>query len=309
LVDALDSGSSVRKDFRVRVSGRAFLTKLTNSVNSNNRSLFAELWIVSIDCIMLTSSQNPLIKQIKKLQSPKQRRETQLFLLEGTHLVCEACSVNYPLMTVCCTPRWQEQHPELWSVLVANCERLELVSDEAIKSIATTVNPDGIVATAPRLAIAKPPIPANLTIALSTIQDPGNLGTIIRTAAAVGVDGLWVSQDSVDLDNPKVLRASAGQWFRLAMGVSENLNELIASYQQQGVQVISTTSHTETSYWDVDLRSPTLILLGNEGAGLNPDLAALADLQVKIPMSATVESLNVATAAALILYEVRRQRS
>jgi RNA methyltransferase, TrmH family len=258
---------------------------------------------------MLTSSQNPLIKQIKKLQSPKQRRETQLFLLEGTHLVCEACSVNYPLMTVCCTPRWQEQHPELWSVLVANCERLELVSDEAIKSIATTVNPDGIVATAPRLAIAKPPIPANLTIALSTIQDPGNLGTIIRTAAAVGVDGLWVSQDSVDLDNPKVLRASAGQWFRLAMGVSENLKELVASYQQQGVQVISTTSHTETSYWDVDLRSPTLILLGNEGAGLNPDLAALADLQVKIPMSATVESLNVATAAALILYEVRRQRS
>jgi RNA methyltransferase, TrmH family len=71
------------------------------------------------------------------------------------------------------------------------------------------------------------------------------------------------------------------------MGVSENLNELIASYQQQGVQVISTTSHTETSYWDVDLRSPTLILLGNEGAGLSPDLAALADLQVKIPMSGT----------------------
>jgi RNA methyltransferase, TrmH family len=258
---------------------------------------------------MLTSTQNPLVKQIKKLQSAKERRETQLFLLEGTHLVQEACAVNYPLMTACCTPRWQAQHPELWSIVVENCDRVELVSDEVIKSIATTMNPDGIVATAPRLALKQPPLPANLTIALSTIQDPGNLGTIIRTAAAAGVDGLWVSQDSVDLDNPKVLRASAGQWFRLAMGVSDNLTELITRYQQQGIRVISTTSHTETSYWDVDLRSPTLILLGNEGAGLSQDLAALADLQVKIPMSAPVESLNVATAAALMLYEVRRQRS
>jgi RNA methyltransferase, TrmH family len=257
---------------------------------------------------MLTSTQNPLIKQIKKLHNPKERKETQLFLLEGTHLIEEACAVNYPLMTVCCTPTWEEQHPELWSIVSANCDRLELVGDEVIKSIATTVNPDGIIATAPRLASAKPPLQANLTIVLATIQDPGNLGAIIRTAAAAGVDGLWVSQDSVDLDNPKVLRASAGQWFRLAMGVSDNLEELVQSYQQQGATVISTTSHTQTSYWDVDLRSPTLILLGNEGAGLSPDLLALADLQVKIPMAATVESLNLATAAALMLYEVRRQQ-
>ena len=159
------------------------------------------------------------------------------------------------------------------------------------------------------MALKKPPIPANLTVVLSTIQDPGNLGTMIRAAAAAGVDGLWVSKDSVDLDNPKVLRASAGQWFRLPMGVSDNLAELIASYQRQGVQVVSTTSHTKISYWDADLRSPTLILLGNEGAGLSQDLAALADLQIKIPMVPAVESLNVATAAALILFEVRRQRS
>jgi RNA methyltransferase, TrmH family len=258
---------------------------------------------------MLTSTQNPLIKQIKKLQSPKERRETQLFLLEGTHLIQEACAVKYPLITVCFTERWQAHHQELWSIVIKNCDRVEIVSDEVIKSIATTVNPDGIVATAPRLAVAQPPIPANLTLVLSTIQDPGNLGTIIRTAAAAGVDGLWVSDDSVDLDNPKVLRASAGQWFRLAMGASDNLQELVTNYQQQGVRIVSTTSHAETSYWDVDWRSPTLILLGNEGAGLSTDLAALADLQVKIPMSITVESLNVATAAALMLYEARRQQS
>jgi RNA methyltransferase, TrmH family len=257
---------------------------------------------------MLTSTQNPLVKQIKKLQSAKERREAQLFLVEGTHLIQEACAVNYPLATLCYTPDWQTRHPELWSIAVGICDRVELVSDEVMKAIATTVNPDGVIAIAPRLALAAPVIPADLTIALSTIQDPGNLGTMIRTAAAVGANGLWVSQDSVDLDNPKVLRASAGQWFRLAMGVSDDLHELVTKYKQQGVQIVSTSSHTEISYWDVDLRSPTLILLGNEGAGLSPELAALADIQVKIPMAAAVESLNVATAAALILYEARRQR-
>jgi RNA methyltransferase, TrmH family len=257
---------------------------------------------------MLTSTQNPLVKQIKKLQSAKERREAQLFLVEGTHLIQEACAVNYLLATLCYTPDWQTRHPELWSIAVGICDRVELVSEEVMKAIATTVNPDGVIAIAPRLALPVPAIPADLTIALSTIQDPGNLGTMIRTAAAVGANGLWVSQDSVDLDNPKVLRASAGQWFRLAMGVSDNLYELVTKYKQQRVQIVSTSSHTETSYWDVDLRSPTLILLGNEGAGLSPELAALADLRVKIPMAPAVESLNVATAAALILYESRRQR-
>jgi RNA methyltransferase, TrmH family len=257
---------------------------------------------------MLTSTQNPLVKQIKKLQSTKERREAQLFLVEGTHLIQEACAVNYPLATLCYTSDWQTRHPELWSVAVGICDRVEAVSDEVMKAIATTVNPDGVIAIAPRLALPSPAIPADLTIALSTIQDPGNLGTMIRTATAVGANGLWVSQDSVDLDNPKVLRASAGQWFRLAMGVSDDLHALVTKYKQQGVQIVSTSSHTETSYWEADLRSPTLILLGNEGAGLSPELAALADIQVKIPMAAAVESLNVATAAALILYEARRQR-
>jgi RNA methyltransferase, TrmH family len=258
---------------------------------------------------MLTSTQNPLVKQIRKLHGAKERRASELCLLEGTHLIQEAIAVQYPLTTLCCTEQWQEHHPQLWSLGQETCARVELVSDEVMRSIATTVTPDGVVAIAPRLAIPTPPIPAQLTIVLDTIQDPGNLGTMIRTAVAAGADGLWVSQDSVDLDNPKVLRASAGQWFRLAMGVSTNLVELVTSYQQQGVRIIATTSHTDTSYWDIDVRSPTLILLGNEGAGLSAQLAALADVRVKIPMVSGVESLNVATTAALMLYEVRRQRT
>lgn len=258
---------------------------------------------------MLTSIQNPLVKQFRKLQSAKERRVAGLCLVEGTHLIEAALAANYPLTTLFYTQHWQTTHPELCAIATAACDRVELVGDEVLKAIATTVTPDGVVAIAPRLALPTPTIPANLTLVLATIQDPGNLGTMIRTAGAAGADGLWVSQDSVDLDNPKVLRASAGQWFRLPMGVSDCLAQLVGSYKQQGVQVIATTSSADTSYWDLDWRSPSLILLGNEGAGLSDDLIALADVQVKIPMSTGVESLNVATAAALILYEARRQKS
>jgi TrmH family RNA methyltransferase len=143
---------------------------------------------------------------------------------------------------------------------------------------------------------------------LETVQDPGNLGTIIRTAAAAGAERLWLSTDSVDIDNPKVLRASAGQWFRLLMTVSPNLQDVVCQCQDRGIQVVATIPDARLSYWDLDLRIPTLILLGNEAVGLRAELASLANRQVQIPLMPGVESLNVAIAAALMLYEAQRQR-
>jgi TrmH family RNA methyltransferase len=131
---------------------------------------------------------------------------------------------------------------------------------------------------------------------------------MIRTAAAAGVDRLWLSKDSVDLDNPKVLRSSAGQWFRLPVTVSADLKEVVDQCQAQGIQVVATVPAATVSYWDIDLRRPTLILLGNEAAGLSADLVASADQRVQIPLMPGVESLNLAIAAALMLYEARRQR-
>lgn len=255
---------------------------------------------------MLTSLQNPLVKQIRKLHAPKQRREQDLFLIEGTHLLAEACAVSYPLAAVCCTPDWQETHQQLWQQACQQAERAEIVSSEVLKAITTTVQPDGVVATAKRRSSPHLPL-TGLALALEIVQDPGNLGTIIRTAAAAGANGLWLSDDSVDLDHPKVLRASAGQWFRLPMSVSPDLTKTVQDCQQAGMQVVAALPTAQITYWEVDWRCPTLILLGNEGAGLSAELAALADLQVKIPLSAGVESLNVAIAAALMLYEARRQ--
>jgi RNA methyltransferase, TrmH family len=263
---------------------------------------------------MLTSTQNPLVKDIKKLHQAKGRREQQLFLLEGTHLLEEACAVDYPLVTVCCTPEWQERHPQLWQDLVQKCQRAELVSPEVLKAIATTVQPDGVVATAARRHppqenhSQESPLLGSLALALETVQDPGNLGTIVRTAAAAGAEHLWLTTDSVDIDNPKVLRSSAGQWFRLPMTVCPDLRDIIGQCQAQGIQVVATVPEATLSYWDIDLRCPTLILLGNEAAGLRADLVSLADQQVTIPLMPGVESLNVAIAAALMLYEAKRQR-
>jgi RNA methyltransferase, TrmH family len=257
---------------------------------------------------MLTSLQNPLVKQIKQLHRAKARREQQLFLVEGTHLIEAACIADRALVTVCHTLDWQLRYPELYLQIEQRTQRLEVVSPEVLRAIATTVEPDGIIATVERSSTAAPAF-HQLGLVLETIQDPGNLGTIIRTAAAAGADGLLLSANSVDLDHPKVLRASAGQWFRLPMTTSPDLPAAIASYRQQGFQIVATLPTADRTYWDVDFRQPTLLLLGNEGAGLSPDLAALADYSVQIPLAVGVESLNVAIATALLLYEAKRQQT
>ncbi|HEY9625300.1 MAG TPA: RNA methyltransferase [Crinalium sp.] len=257
---------------------------------------------------MLTSLQNPLVKQMRKLHRGKERREQQLFLLEGTHLIEEALASTVALDVACCTASWQERYPKLWEQIQQQSRRVELVSPEVLEAIATTVHPDGIVATAGRVLPCSPSHAVSLGLAIETLQDPGNLGTLIRTAAAAGVDGFWLSEDSVDLDHPKVLRATAGQWFRIPMAISSDLRDDVARCQSNGVQVLATLPTASLPYWEIDLKRPTLLLLGNEGAGLSAELTEMADKQVSIPLATGVESLNVAIAAAILLFEAQRQR-
>lgn len=261
---------------------------------------------------MLTSLQNATIKQLRKLQQPKERRAQGVLLLEGTHLVEAACEANYPLGVLCYTEAWQQHYPEICQRALAQAEQVELVSADVLKSIASTVTPDGVVATAPQRnawqeAASQPGAAIGLGIMLETLQDPGNLGTIIRTAAAAGCDGLWLSDDSVSLENPKVLRASVGQWFRLPMATVD-VAEKVHQLKQQGLQVVATTTTADLDYWDLDLVKPTVFLMGNEGAGLSAALMDCASVAVKIPVMPGVESLNVAVSTALLLYEARRQR-
>lgn len=261
---------------------------------------------------MLTSLQNQTVKQLRKLQQPKERRKQAVLLLEGTNLIEAACDVCYPLQTLCFTEAWQARHAQLCEQAIALSAQVETVSLEVLKSIASTITPDGVVAIAPRRSVwqaesGKPKDTVSLGVILETLQDPGNLGTIIRTAVGVGSDGLWLSRDSVDLSHPKVLRASVGQWFRMPMATVDVVEQAKVLCKND-VQVVATTAAAELDYWQLDLRRPTVFLMGNEGAGLSPELMACASVSVKVPVMPAVESLNVAISTALLLYEAKRQR-
>jgi RNA methyltransferase, TrmH family len=257
---------------------------------------------------MLTSKQNPLAKQIRQLHRSKVRRDQGLCLLEGSHLLQEACAMGLLLDVLCYTEAWQTRYPKLFQQATQLADRVECVTPDLLKAISTTVEPDGVLAIAPRQH-QRPIQIQSLGLVLETIQDPGNLGTMIRTAAAVGVEGLLLSDDCVELDNPKVLRASAGQWFRLPMTTTPDLAATLETYQAQGFQIIATLPTAQRTLWEVDFTKPSLIVMGNEGAGLSPAVAATANVAVNIPLAPDVESLNVAIAAAVMLYEAKRQRS
>ena len=231
-----------------------------------------------------------------------------MILIEGTNLIEAACHADYKLEIIFSTESWRENHQPLCRTIAAKNFKTQAVSSEVLKAIATTVNPDGVVAIAPRPAVAQSDKVINrIGIALSTLQDPGNLGTIIRTVAATEADGIWLSANSVDVYSPKVLRASAGQWFNVPLFANQNLVELVKYQQQQGVQIIATSSSATKTYWEIDFTVPSLILFGNEGAGLSSELMEIADIQTRIPIAKQVESLNVSIAAALMLYEAQRQ--
>ncbi len=257
---------------------------------------------------MITSVRNPLVKQIRKLHRSKGRRESNLLLLEGTHLIDTAYKQHCSLVTLCYTEQWQDRYPKLWENISQQVQRCELVSLEVLSSMTTTLNPDGVVAT----AIFQPCTEENITefklgLVLERLQDPGNLGTIIRTAAATEVDGIWLSNDSVDIDNPKVLRASAGAWFQVPLFINSNLKNVVKKYQDNGVNIVATVPNATQTYWELDLQKPTLILVGNEGSGISKELVDLANEEVTIPLGKNIESLNVAIATALVLYEAKRQ--
>ena len=261
---------------------------------------------------MLTSLQNPTVKQLRKLQQPKERRKQGVLLLEGTHLIEEAGTAGYPLEVLCYTEAWQAQYGDIFERAIALSNRAELVSPEVLKSIASTVSPDGVVAIAPQRtaweeAASQPKANVSLGVMLETLQDPGNLGTIIRTAAGAGSDGLWLSPDSVDMGSPKVLRASAGQWFRLPMA-KVDVAAQAAQLRDHGVQLVASAATADMDYWQLDLTQPTVFVMGNEGAGLSAALMDCASVTAKIPVMPGVESLNVAVSTALLLYEAKRQR-
>ena len=261
----------------------------------------------------ITSRRNPLVKRLRQLHDARGRREEGLILLEGTHLLQEVLRLQLQPRDLLVTPAWLEAHPALVAALPEGWEG-RLVSEEVLEAVATTRQPDGVVLTLPPPAPAQG-APAPFVLALDSLQDPGNLGTLMRTALAAGVGALWMG-DGADPFQPKVLRASAGAALALPLrrGSGLELERWLAAATAQGWQVVVTLLPgagpvPPQPYWQLDWTQPTVLLLGNEGAGVSPSLAALANQRVTIPHSSAVESLNVAVAAAPLLLEHLRQRA
>ena len=261
----------------------------------------------------ITSRRNPLVKRLRQLHDARGRREEGLILLEGTHLLQEVLRLQLQPRDLLVTSAWLEAHPALVAALPQGWER-RLVSEEVLEAVATTRQPDGVVLTLPPPAPAQG-APAPFVLALDGLQDPGNLGTLMRTALAAGVGALWLG-DGADPFQPKVLRASAGAALALPLrrGSRLELEQWLAAAAAAGWQVVVTLLPgagplPPQPYWQLDWTRPTVLLLGNEGAGISPALAALASQRVTIPHSPAVESLNVAVAAAPLLLERLRQRA
>jgi TrmH family RNA methyltransferase len=274
---------------------------------------------VSPPAALISSRRNPLVRQLRELQDSRGRREQGLLLLEGTHLLQETARLGMRPALVLATPAWIDSHASLIASLPPGT-RLQPASAEVLAAAATTRHPDGVLHTL-YLPAEPPPTPAGappgFVLALDRLQDPGNLGTVLRTALASGVEEVWLGEGA-DPYQPKVVRASAGAVLALPLRRLEasRLKARVRELAERGVQVVAAVvpeagpagGGPARPYWQLDWTRPTLLLLGNEGSGLDPALAALASAAVTIPHSAAVESLNVAVAAAPLLLERWRQR-
>jgi TrmH family RNA methyltransferase len=258
----------------------------------------------------ISSRQNARVKELRRVFQEAAPNERGEVAVEGAHLIEEAIRSGLRLETVFFSESARERAHKLLPQLSSHCETL-LLPDEVFASAVPTDSPQGVAALVRvkqfTLDDMFAPEPA-LIVAAAGLQDPGNLGTIARSAEAFGATGVLLGERTVSAWNWKAVRASAGSAFRLPV-VKMELNKALSEMKARGVRVLATSSHKGTKIAEVDWRAPVALVIGNEGAGLPKDVLALADEAVCIPQSARVESLNAGIATSVILYEAARQRS
>lgn len=253
----------------------------------------------------ITSLSNDRVKQVRRLQVDRRYRAREgLFVVEGTRSLADTVQQQVAPMALFYTGDWRKQagHEEILQQIDPAVQAI--VSDEVLAAMSDTETPPGVLAVLP---IRPRPLPARpgLLLILDEIRDPGNLGTMLRTAAAAGVDGVLLSPGCVDPYNPKVVRAGMGAHLRLALHQQEWAEIAEAS---RALQVWLARADGELPYTEVNWRQPSALIVGSEAHGAGKEAGALADGTLYIPMYAATESLNAAVAAGIILFEAVRQR-
>ena len=252
----------------------------------------------------ITSPANPQIKLAAKLRRRRYRHSQRLCLLEGTRLVQDALTIGAAFHTCFITAAAADAQPDLVAQIQRICP-LHLVAADILDKISETVSPQSIVAVAPMPELPLPSA-ASFSLILDGVQDPGNAGTLLRTAAAAGVDQVLFAPGCVDPFNGKVMRAAMGAHFRVPIRISEHWQALQAALPA-GQSLYVASAEGSTLYDDVDWGEPSALVLGSEARGASSPVREKA-AAIAIPMAAATESLNVAAAGAVILYEAARQR-
>ena len=253
----------------------------------------------------ITSLQNPRVKHIVRLRDDKrQRLDEGLMLVEGFDEIQLALSAGYK-------PQLLLSAPELVSRQIDNANTETLTVNRAVfEKISYRQNPDGWLAVFPTPRVSLDDLKlseAPLIIVAESIEKPGNLGAIFRTADAAGADALFVCDPRVDAYSPNVVRASRGTLFTVPV-IETSSTQAAVFLQRNGIRVLAATPSAEEEYTRPDLRGPLAVVVGTEAEGLSGFWLSQADMKVKIPMLGKVNSLNVSVSTALIVYEAIRQR-
>lgn len=260
----------------------------------------------------ISSKDNSTIKLLRSLADHKHRKKEKAFMIEGVKMVEEALRDNLGVKMVVANPSLVQHHGK-GILKLAESKSVDLlwISEKLMDSVSESKTPQPVMAVVRMPQHNEEQLLAHsskLIVVAHQLQDPGNLGTVIRTAEAAGASGMAITANTVDPFNAKAVRASMGSMLRLPIVQIGNLAEFIRTCKGKGFQTVATALTGEKTHFDIDLRKPTVLIFGQEGAGLPQDLMDDIDLRVRIPMTETIDSLNVATAAAVILYEAMRQR-
>ncbi len=266
---------------------------------------------------MITSTSNDRVRRVVSLvEKSKARREEKAFVIEGMKMLREAPVLQVDEVFV--TERFVDGASEgdkeiLWRY------GAETVSEEVMKKMSDTQTPQGVLAVIRQYEYTMEEVLEGynqdsgenakaLLLVLENIQDPGNLGTMLRSGEGAGVTGVIMSKGSADIYNPKVIRSTMGSIFRMPFIYVENMPEFVKDLRSKGIHTYAAHLKGEKNYDEFDYTEPTAFLIGNEGNGLTDDTANAAETYVLIPMKGGVESMNAATSSAILTFEASRQR-
>lgn len=256
--------------------------------------------------IFIESKENTLFKETKKLKERKNRNKYNKYIIEGFRLVEEAFKAGLKIEYIILTNEEDERIDKYITKYLSSDIKPYCMNTSLFKELISTERPQGILAVA-EMNMNNEKLDGNFYVLCDKLQDPGNLGTIIRTAHAAGADGIILTKGTVDIYNDKTIRSTMGSIFHIPIMYDDENFTILKKLKEKEFKVITTSLDTDKNFYDENLKCKVVLTVGNEGNGVSDEIYSLSDNKVKIPMPGGAESLNAAVAASIIMFEKVRQ--